>query len=228
MELYHPITMKYWVVLLAIAFFVLSVFREHFTDPEECKTTGVTSGAACVPKITRPSADSASWKSKIGAEMPLGESESDYIRVLQAFYDKVYVPSVDRPTEARVDAFLASPDAAVAGTSPEAMKKIIMAGFNLQDGQSAAAREQEQIVKTGALAGFQGKELEPKMGVDEVRTRTEIPYTPADMRQGELPEGIYSPTPQTYPTRAGEWDDRSLSWTRSQFFSVCPCAKNIL
>ena len=228
MELYHPITMKYWVVLLAVALFVLSVFREHFTDPEECKTTGVTSGAACVPKITRPSGDIASWKSKIGAEMPLGESESDYIRVLQAFYDKVYVPSVDRPTEARVDAFLASPDAAVAGTSPEAMKKIIMAGFNLQDGQSAAAREEEQIVKTGALVGFQGKELEPKMGVDEVRTRTEIPYSPADMRQGELPEGVYSPTMQTYPQQTGEWDDQSRSWSRSQFFSVNPMAKNIL
>jgi hypothetical protein len=220
--------MKYWIVFLAFVVLLLHVFREHFTDPEECKTTGVTRGAACVPKITRPSLEEARWRSKIEAEMPLGQSDADYIRVLQAFYDKVYVPAPDRPSEAQVTAFLASPDASVAGTSTEALKRNIKSGFNLQSGASAAAREEKQLVKTGALAGFKGKELEPKMGIDEVRTRTEIPYIPADQREGELPEGIYAPTPQTIPSRAGDWDDKSISWTRSQFFSVNPTAKNIL
>ena len=221
--------MKYWFVFLAFVVLLLNLLREHFTDPEECKAAGVTrSGVPCVPKITRPSLEEARWRSKIEAEMPIGQSTSDYVRVLQAFYDKVYVPAADRPTGARVDAFLASPDASVAGTSPEAMKRIIMSGFNLQSGETAAAREQKQIVKTGALAGFLGKELEPKMGIDQVRTRTEIPYIPADQREGELPEGIYAPTPQTKPTRPGDWDDKSISWNRSQFFSVNPTAKNIL
>ena len=221
--------MKYWIVFLAFVVLLLNIFREHFTDPEECKTTGVTrGGAACVPKITRPNLEEARWRSKIEAEMPIGQSTADYVRVLQAFYDKVYVPATDRPTGAQVDAFLASPDASVAGTSPEALKRILMSGFNLQSGQTAAAREEKQAVKTGALAGFQGKELEPKMAVDEVNVRTEIPYIPADMREGELPEGVYAPTPQTTPSRPGFWDDKSISWTRSQFFSVNPTAKNIL
>jgi len=221
--------MKYWIVFLAFVVLLLNVLREHFTDPEECKTTGVNrSGVACVPKITRPNLDEARWRSKIEAEMPIGQSDDDYGRVLQAFYDKVYVPSTDRPSEAKVTAFLASPDASVAGTSPEALKRIIKSGFNLQSGETAAAREEKQIVKTGALSGFQGKELEPKMGIDEVRTRTEIPYIPADQREGDLPEGIYAPTPQTTPSRPGDWDDKSMSWTRSQFFSVNPTAKNIL
>lgn len=221
--------MRYWIVFLAFVLFLLTTFREHFTDPDECKTTGVTRGAACIPKIVRPSGDNPIWKSRIEAELPIGQNEGDYVRVLQAFYDKVYVPATDRPTEAQVDTFLASQDAAVAGTSPEALKRIIMIGFHLQAGGTAAGREEKQVVKTGALAGFQGKELEPKMGVDEVRTRTEIPYIPADMRQSDqLPEGIYADTTQSYPRSPGEWDDRSISWNRSQFFSVCPCAKNIL
>jgi hypothetical protein len=220
--------MKYWVVFLAFVFFLLRIFREQFTDPEECKTTGVTRGAACVPKITRPSTEDSRWRSKVEAEMPIGQDDGDYIRVLQAFYDKVYVPSADRPTEAQVDAFLASPDASVAGTSPVAMKKIILSGFNLTAGGTAAAREEKQAVTTGALAGFQGKELEPQMGVDEVRTRKEIPYIPVDTRDGPLPEGIYADTRQTTPSRPGDWDDKSISWNRSQFFSVNPTAKNIL
>ena len=219
--------MKYWVVFLAFVFFLLKTFREHFTDPEECKTTGVTRGAACVPKITRPSAEDSRWRSKIEAEMPIGESVEDYIKVLQAFYDKVYVPAPTRPTDGQITAFLASPDASVAGTSPEAVKKIIVSGFNLKSGGSAAA-EEKQIVTTGALVGFKGKELEPKMGIDEVRVRKEIPYVPADDREGPLPEGIYSETKQTTPIRTGEWDDKSISWNRSQFFSVNPTAKNIL
>lgn len=221
--------MKYWFVFLAFVVLLLSIFREHFTDPEECKTAGVNrSGVPCVPKITRPNLEEARWRSKIEAEMPIGQSASDYVRVLQAFYEKVYVPATDRPTAAQVDAFLASPDASVPGTSPEALKRILMSGFNLQSGQTAAAREEKQIVKTGALAGFQGKELEPKMGIDQVRTRTEIPYVPADTREGELPEGVYAPTPQTTPLRTGEWDDKSISWNRLQFFGVNPMAKNIL
>lgn len=214
--------MGYWIVFIALLFLLWGVVKERFTDPEECKVGGVDrSGKPCIPKLTRPSLEDASWRSKIEAEMPIGQQDSDYVRVLQAFHDKVYKPSASRPTEAQVDAFLKSPDASVAGTSPEALKKIIMSGFRLQSGMTAAAREEKQLVKTGALAGFEGKELEPKMGVDQVRTRTEIPYIPADMRQGELPEGIYSPTKQqTNPRRPGEWDSKSISWTAAQFFGI--------
>lgn len=210
-----------WILFLALALLVWSVVREHFTDPEECKTTGVTRGGkACVPKLTPPSVSDPTWRSKIEAEMPLGQRAEDYATVLRAFYDKVYVPASDRPTDAQVDAFLKTPDASVAGTSPEALKRIIVAGFRLQSGMTAAAREEKQVVKTGALAGFQGKELEPKMAVDEVRTRVEPPYIPADSRVGELPEGEYAKTQQYEPRRTGEWDDKSISWNRAQFFSI--------
>lgn len=214
--------MGYWIVFFAFLLLLCMVAREHFTDPEECTTTGVTRGGkACVPKLKRPSVNDSAWRSKVEAEMPIGQQDDDYIAVLQAFYDKVYVPASDRPTEAQIDAFLKSPDANVAGTSPEALKRMIVTGFRLQSGLTSQAKEEKQLVKTGALAGFLGKELEPKMGIDQVRTRKEIPYIPADDREGELPEGVYKPTEQqAQPRREGEWDDKSISWNRAQFFGV--------
>lgn len=214
--------MGYWIVFIAILFLVWGVVKERFTDPEECKAAGVDrSGKPCVPKLTRPSLEDPGWRSKIEAEMPIGQQESDYVQVLQAFHDKIYKPAVNRPTEAQVDAFLKSPDASVAGTSPESTKRMIMSGFRLQSGLTAAAREEKQLVKTGALAGFQGKELEPKMAVDQVRTRKEIPYIPADTRQGELPEGIYAPTKQQpEPRNSGDWNSKSTSWSDVQFFGI--------
>ena len=113
----------------------------------------------------------------------------------------------------------------------ESIRKIITAGFAVDRTGSAAEREQNETVTTGALAGFKGENLQPKMGVDEVRTRTELTYTPSDSRKGKLPEGEYSPVPQSEPRREGNWDDNSTSWNSGQFYGVCDggaCAKNVV
>ena len=107
----------------------------------------------------------------------------------------------------------------------------LTAGFAVERTGSAAEREQKETVTTGALAGFKGENLQPDMGVDEVRTRTELTYTPSDSRKGKLPEGEYSPVPQSEPRREGNWDDNSTSWNRGQFYGVCEgeeCAKNVV
>lgn len=222
--------MNRWILLVAVLLLLWGGWREHFVDPEECKTTGVDrSGVACVPKIIPPSADSAIWRSRIEAEAPIGHSVDNYVRVLSGFYTKVYVPSPTRPTEEEVDAFLKSPDGQVAGTDPGALKRILMTGFNLQKSATGKAREDKEIVTTGILAGFEGKELQPKDGINETNKRTEIPYIPADTREGPVPEGVYSPIrQQEEPRNPGTWDDKSISWNRAQFFSVNPTAKNIL
>lgn len=223
--------MNRWLLLIAVFLLLLGAVRERFTDPEECKQDGVTRDKkACVPKIIPPSLDSPVWRSRIDAEAPIGQNDEDYARVLSAFYTKVYVPSPTRPTEAQVDEFLKSPDGQVAGTDPGAMKRLIMNGFNLEKALTGKAREEKQAVTTGALAGFDPAKLEQdKKGVDETNRRKEIPYVPADTREGPVPEGVYSPIQQQEePRNPGTWDDKSISWTRSQFFSVCPCAKNIL
>ncbi len=85
--------------------------------------------------------------------------------------------------------------------------------------------EEIEKAKKDVEAGF----IAPKDGVDEVRTRTEGEYVPADMRPGKLPEGVYTPTTQMdNPRRPGEHDDNSASWSSTQFYGVCECAKNVL
>jgi hypothetical protein len=221
--------MLYWLFAIALLLFALQ-FREHYTDPNECTTTGVTrDGRACVPKITRPSMQEPRWLSKIDAEAPIGGNDADYIKVLQAFYDNVYVPATTRPTEADVEAFLKTPAGQVAGVDDKSLRKIIASGFNIERSGTVAAREEKETVTTGALAGFTGSNLQPRDGVDQVRTRTESIYTPADSRSGETPEGIYAPVPQqARPRRPGYYDDKSISWTPNSFASVCECAKNVL
>jgi hypothetical protein len=233
-NLCHSITMILWV-LFAIALLLFALdYKERFTDPNECTVTGVTRGGKpCVPKLTRPSLDSPTWRSKIDAEAPIGGNDADYVRVLQAFYDKVYAPAVTKPRDTDVEAFLKSADANVAGVDPVVLRRMISSGFRVDLSATAAAREQQQIVTTGALAGFEGKNLQPGNARDEVYSRTESIYTPADMRKGELPEGLYKPVMQTLPLRPGDVKDKSTSWTQVSPMSVCEpgdseCMKNVL
>lgn len=176
--------MKIWILLAIAIVLLLLRFREHYVEIE---------GPGIRPSRT------AEWLSKIDAEAPIGGNDDDYIAVLQDFYDTIYLPArTANPTvfikDTEVKKF--ADGVTRAGVDKEAIRRIITAGFAVQRTGSAAAREQEQIVKTGALAGFSGANLEPEMGVDEVRNRTEKTYVPADMRKGKLPEGIYKPVAQ--------------------------------
>ncbi len=170
--------------------------------------------------------DSA-WRSKVDAEAPIGASDQDYIAVLQAFHDKIYVPSATKPKDTDVEMFLKTPDAQVPGVDPGTLRKIIGTGFRIEKTLPSAARESAEI-------RFQpnAQILQPKDGVDQVFVRKENIYVPADSRLGDLPEGLYAPVNQYEPRDPGTFDDKSTSWTQSSFFSVCkegePCAKNVL
>jgi hypothetical protein len=207
-------------LLAAIAFLLFAWgYRESFTDPEF--------------KVTRPSETDAAWLNKIDAAAPLDGDDKTYIRVLQAFYDTVYLPSPAKPRDVDVEVFLKSPAATVPGIDPVSLRKIITTAFHIDLSVSAAAREQQQIVTTGVLAGFSGSNLQPGNARDEVRTRTENIYVPADSRKGELPEGLYEPTMQTEPLRPGDFKDNSTSWSSVAPMSFCEdgdseCMKNVL
>jgi len=197
-----------WILLGIALLLIVLRSREHYVE---------ISGPGVRPSRT------PDWLSKIDAEAPIGANDDDYLAVLQQFYDEVYKPARDANPNVYIDdtkvkAF--ADGVSRAGVDKEAIRRIITAGFAVQRTGSAAAREQQQIVKTGALVGFEGKNLEPSMGVDEVRTRKELTYLPADMRKGSLPEGIYTPTEQTEPRREGTYDDKSTSWTQTQFAGV--------
>lgn len=194
-------------------------YKETFADPEY--------------SVTRPSLEDPSWRSKIDAEAPIGGNDEDYIRALQVFYDTVYVPSPTKPRDVDVERFLASPQGSVAGVDPISLRRILTNGFHIDLTTSSAAREQQQIETEGALAGFEGKNLEPGNGRDQVFSRTEVIYTPADSRKGDLPEGLYAPTMQTEPLRPGDFDAKSTSWSSVTPASFCEdgdeaCMKNVL
>ena len=211
--------MLLWL-LAAIAFLLFAWgYRESFTDPEF--------------KVTRPVKGDPVWLNKIDAAAPLGGDDDTYIQVLQAFYDRVYAPSPTKPRDVDVEAFLKSPAATVPGIDPVSLRKIITNAFHIDLSLSAAAREQQQLVTTGALAGFEGKNLQPGNARDQVRDRTEAIYVPADSRKGDLPEGLYAPTLQTEPLRPGELKHTSTSWTSVTPMSFCDegdseCMKNVL
>lgn len=199
--------MSLWLLVIAL-FLIAFRNREEFTDPES--------------PVTRPAKNSV-WLSKIDAEAPIGGNDDDYIAVLQAFYDKVYVPSAIRPKDTDVETFLKSADGKKPGVDPNALRKIIAAGFHIEKTLPASAREQAEIKFQPSGA------LQPQMAVDEVYTRTEDAYNPADKRKGDLPEGLYADTTQqAKPRRPGTWDDKSASWSKASFFSTCPCAENVL
>jgi len=194
-----------WILLGIALLLVILRTREHYVE---------ISGPGLRPSRT------ADWLSKIDAEAPIGANDDDYLAVLQQFYDEIYKPARDANPNVYIDDTKVKSFAdgvTRPGVDKTAIRKIITAGFAVQRTGTGAAREQQQIVKTGALAGFEGKNLEPSMGVDEVRTRKEVTYLPADMRKGSLPEGIYTPTAQTEPSREGTYDDKSTSWTQTQF-----------
>jgi hypothetical protein len=208
-------------LLLAIGLLLIALyFREHFTDPEF--------------RVTRPERN-AEWLSKIDAQAPIGGDDTLYIKVLQQFYDTVYVPSATKPKDTDVEVFVNK--ITDVGIDKPSLRKIIADGFKVELTQTAAAREEKQLVKTGALVGFTGSNLQPKDGVNEVYRRKEEPYKPADMRRGgELPEGLYSPVEQQdTPRREGIWkpDSLSTSWNFARPYSICAdetaeCAKNVL
>ena len=195
---------KNWILwgllILALLVFFLHV-KESYVNPES--------------PVTRPALNGV-WKSKIEAEAPIGANDEDYIAVLQKFYDNVYTPSPTNPTDADVDTFVKGPDANVPGVDPNALRKLIADAFHTQSTKTAAQKEQEQVT-------FQPSEeaLEPQQGRDEVFTRTEDAYIPADTRQGDFSEGIYAPTVQQQkPRRPMEYDDKSASWHAGQFAAV--------
>ena len=206
--------MVVWILLAIALFLILLRTREHYVE---------ISGPGARPSRT------ADWLSKIDSEAPIGGDDDEYIRVLQKFYDDIYLPArTANPTvfirDTQVKTFADSINNP--SVDKNAIRKIITAGFAVERSGSGAVREQEQIIKSGPLVGFTGANLQPTMGVDQVRTRTEIPYVPADARLGKLPEGLYAPVGQQQePRREGETKDMYTS-----FFNVCEgeeCAKNV-
>ena len=201
--------MNWWILWIAIALLFWGS-TEYFVDKE-------------FTNVTRPS-KTAAWLSKIDAEAPIGGNDDDYIAVLQAFYDKVYVPLPTRPKDTDIETFLKSPDGNRPGIDANAMRKIMAAAFHIERTTTAAQREEKEVKFKPSKA------LEPKQGRDQVFARTEELYVPADKRIGELPEGVYEPVEQQdKPRRPGYWD--GTSWTGAKFYGVCqggPCEENVL
>lgn len=223
-----------WFALILFLILAGWTFRESFEDVEYKSTTegsakfGVA-GVGVSTGVTRPSLESGEWRSKIDAQVPIGANEQDYIKALQAFYDKVYNPATIKPTTADIEAFLSGPDVAGKTVDPGALRKIIAGGFHIQSGMSAAAKEEQQVRFKPSKA------LEPSDGRDEVRTRVEETYRPSDTRIGELPEGKYAPVEQQLkPRRPGESDYKTTGAGSTLFYDVCVetqkpgCEENVL
>ena len=220
-----------WVALASFLLVVLWTLRETFVDTEY--KSGGTTGVATA--VQRPPDDTTSplyyvWKSKIDAQAPLGANDADYIKAIQAFYDKVYKPATTKPTTAAIESFLTSSDVTGLPLDVNALRLILADGFHIEPSGSAAAREQGQIKFSPS------KNLEPGMARDEVYTRDEETYRPADTRKGgPLPEGYYAPlVQQAKPRRLGEADYQTVGKTASLFYDVCSetrtpgCEENVL
>lgn len=189
--------MVIWILLFLVLLFVGMRFREHYVE---------ISGPGARPAKT------ADWLSKIDAEAPIGGNDDEYLRVLQKFYDEVYFPARTPPggnstvfiDDTAVKAFADS--ITIPSVDKDAIRKIITAGFAVRRTGTGAAREEQQMVKTGALADFEGANLQPKDGVDNLYPNFfRSLYTPADKRIGSLPEGVYTPTDQQEEPRRGEF-----------------------
>ena len=219
-----------WIALsLIILLFVWSI-RETFEDTE-FKSSGVGVSTA----VQRPPSDTGApayqmWKSKVDAQVPIGANDDDYIKVIRAFYDKVYFPSPTKSTVADIETFLKSPDVVGLPLDTNALRKILADGFHIQASETAAAREQRQTKFTPT------KNLEPSMGRDQVFDRTELEYRPADPRNdGPVPEGHYAPLKQQgRPRRSGEANYETVGKTGTLFYDVCTeskregCEENVL
>lgn len=229
-----------WVALAVFLLIVVLSLRETFVDTEfTSSTTGAAAygvgGAGVATAVQRPPDDKKSpvyavWKSKIDAQVPIGANDDDYITAIQAFYDKVYEPATTKPTTADVEAFLAGPNVSSVPIDKNALRLVISDGFHIQPEGTAAGRELEQVKFTPS------KNLEPKDGRDEVRTREEEVYIPADSRiGGPVPEGYYAPLAQQMkPRRLGEAQYQTVGKTGSLFYDVCSdtkspgCEENVL
>lgn len=224
-----------WIALILFLILTGMTLKESFVDPEFTSSTQGSAkygvgGAGVASGVTRPTLESGAWKSKIDAQAPIGANDDDYIKVLQAFYDKVYVPAPLKPTTTQLEAFLAGPDVKGLPVDTGALRLIIADAFHLDAGKTAAAKEQEQIKFTPT------KNLEPEMGREQVYVRLEKDYRPADSREGgPVPEGYYAPLiQQARPRRTGEVEYGSAGKTSTQFYDVCSetktlgCEENVL
>jgi hypothetical protein len=219
-----------WIALSLIILLILWSFRETFVDTEfKSSGTGVSTS------VQRPPEDTGSpvyqmWKSKVDAQVPVGANDEDYIKVIRAFYDKVYQPSATKPTTTDIETFLKSPDVLGLPLDTNSLRIILASGFHIQSSETAAAKEQRQTKFTPS------KNIEPSMGRDQVFDRTELDYTPSDPRaDGPLPEGHYKPIKQQgRPRRLGEPDYQSVGKTGTLFYDVCTeskregCEENVL
>lgn len=197
--------MWYWIVIILL-FLVVATYREHFTEMMSNRQ-----GRVVQTEVPVPSMESAEWRSKIEAQIPLGADEDNYIRELKRFYDTEYKPK-GTPKDTDVENFLKT----TTNIDKDSLRQIILSGFPIDRTSTAAAREEAQV-KIKDIGRF----LEPRDGVNQTFPRKEPAYIPADTRIGELPEGIYEPVgQQSTPRREGIWDDKSISWTRQSFFSL--------
>jgi hypothetical protein len=219
-----------WIALsLIILLFVWSI-RETFEDFEfKSSGVGVSTSVQRPPEETNSPAYQM-WKSKVDAQVPIGANDDDYIKVIRAFYDKVYYPSPTKPGTAEIETFLKSPDVVGLPLDTNALRKILADGFHIRSSETAAAREQRQTKFTPT------KNLEPSMGRDQVFDRTELEYRPADPRSdGPVPEGHYAPLKQQgRPRRSGEANYETVGKTGTLFYDVCTeskregCEENVL
>jgi hypothetical protein len=180
----------WWLPLLLLVALLLMTSAEKFTEPK-----------GSFAEVTRPDKNTL-WTSKIAANTPFGTEPGPYITALAAFYDTVYKPAPNRPTEAEVDTFLRTP---YPGTDPAVLKTIIMEAFHIDSATKKDESKQTVFEPSATL-------LAPKDGVDEVRVRTEDEYEPTDTTGpfDESPLGTMDPTPQTIPSR-GQRRKRELT-----------------
>jgi hypothetical protein len=185
--------MRLWVLFaLSVLVFALNL-RESYTDPDSPVNP---------PQLTPDGKIPGDWQSKIDAAAPIGGDDMTYFNAIRAFYTKVYVPLPVKPKDTDVEAFLLTPDGNAPGIDVPSLRKILGTAFRVELTGTAESREMKKLVTTGALAGFSGANLEPKMGRDEVFTRVEEIYAPADTTQSDrASEGVHDPTEQTKPRR---------------------------
>ncbi len=235
-----PVIMIEWIALTVFLLIVVFSLRETFVDAEFTSSTEGSAkygvgGAGVATAVQRPPEDTKSpvyavWKSKIDAQVPIGANDDDYMKAIRAFYDKVYNPAATKPTTADIERFLASSDVTGTPIDPSALRMILSSGFHITPEGTAAAREQKQKKFTPSSA------IEPKDGRDQVYTRTEEPYDPADKRSGgPVPEGYYAPLRQQQkPRRSGEAEYETVGKTGLLFYDVCSetnspgCTENVL
>lgn len=191
-NLCHPVTMLWVLLALAILVFALQL-RETYVDSDSPVNPPVLTPGGKIP---------SDWQSKIDAFSKIDSDDMAYFRAMQAFYTTVYEPAQLKPTDADVEQFLAGTGAAIPGVDPNILRKLLASAFRVQLTATAAAREAKETVTTGALAGFMGSNLQPGNARDEVYTRVESMYLPADTEQSDrAAEGVYAESSQTKPRR---------------------------